>query len=74
MHNKTLKEQLRSKTREQLEKEALGKSVGIVKLAGELAAGRLKNVRSLKAERVYLALVKTLLREARLKEGANPKL
>lgn len=70
MQNRILK-QLKSKTREQLEKEAGEKSAELVRLSGELATGRVKNVRQAKAARVYLARVKTILRELQMQEGAK---
>lgn len=67
MQNRILKD-LKTKTKEQLEKE-VGEKVGqINRLSAELATGRVKNVREVKAAKVYLARVKTLLRELELNE------
>lgn len=67
MQNRIIKE-LRTKTKEQLEKEAQAKSADLVKLAGEVSLGRVKNVRQVKANRVHIARIKTILREMQIKE------
>ena len=70
MQNRILKE-LKSKTYQQLEKEAGEKSVELARLSGELVTGRLKNVRLVKGARIHLARVKTLMRQIQTTEGAE---
>lgn len=68
MQNRKLKE-LKTKTREQLEKEALATRSQLAKLKAELSAGRVKNVREVKAARIHLARVMTLLNQIPVTEG-----
>lgn len=68
MQNRILKE-LKNKTYQQLEKEAEEKLVEIARLSGELATGRLKNIRLAKGARIHLARVKTLMRQMQATEG-----
>lgn len=70
MRNKDLKE-LKTKTREQLEKEALELEAEIARLKGQMAVGRLKNVRQAKVARVNLARVKLILRQASIAEEST---
>lgn len=66
MQNKILKN-LRTMSASDLNKEMVNKKIEINKIHGELSTGRVKNVKALKAAKVYLARVNTLLGEIRLK-------
>lgn len=70
MQNRVLKE-LKNKSRGELEKEVIQKSSELIKLKGELSAGRVKNVRQVKAGRVHLARIKTLLGQMQITAGAK---
>jgi len=65
---KKAKQELHQKTITQLQKEVAKTEKELAKLKLELKAGKVKNVRSLMAQRHRLAVLKTILKEKELSQ------
>lgn len=66
---KKVKEELRSKSVPELQKEIFGKEAELAKGKMDLKVGKIKNTSVLRFMSDYLAVVKTILKEKQLKEG-----